>query len=80
MEKKLAKDSTRRTRDDLLTFHPDQPRASSPINDNYCVKVLRDQATNTRKDNELSFIKDTCKLFCCKNLYLMNLGFHKRKI
>ena len=39
--KTLVKDGTGRTRDDLLTFHPDQPRASSPINDNYCVKVLQ---------------------------------------
>ena len=24
-----------------LSIHPDQPRASSPINDNYCLKVLQ---------------------------------------
>ena len=39
--KTSVKDNTGRTRDNLLTFHPDQPRASSPINDNYCVKVLQ---------------------------------------
>ena len=25
----------------LQIFHPGRPRASSPINDNYCVKVLQ---------------------------------------
>ena len=40
-EKTLAKDSIRRTRDDLLTIHPEQPRASSLINDSYSVKVLQ---------------------------------------
>ena len=39
--KTLAKDSIRRTREDLPTILPNYPRASSPINDNYCVKVLQ---------------------------------------
>ena len=37
----LVKDVTGKTRDALPTSHLDQPRASSPINDNYCVKVLQ---------------------------------------
>ena len=37
----LVKDSTGGTRDVLLFFHHDQPRASSPVNDNYCVKILQ---------------------------------------
>ena len=36
----LVKDVTEKT-SVLQTFHPDQPRAGSPINDNYCVKVLQ---------------------------------------
>ena len=39
--KTSVKDNTGRIRDNLLFSHPDQPRASSPINDNYCVKVLQ---------------------------------------
>ena len=34
-------DSFIRTREGLLIIHPDQPRASSPINDSYCVNVLQ---------------------------------------
>ena len=37
----MGKDVRGKTSDALLTSHPDQPRASSPINDNYCVKVLQ---------------------------------------
>ena len=37
----LAKDSSRKAKVDLLTTHCDQPRASSPINDNCCVKGLQ---------------------------------------
>ena len=37
----LAKDSIRKARAGLPTIHPDQPRVSSHINDNYCVKVLQ---------------------------------------
>ena len=36
----VAKDSMR-AKNLLQTIHPNQQRASSPINDNYCVKVLQ---------------------------------------
>ena len=39
--KTLAKNSIGKTREDPLTFYPNQPRASSPINDNYCIKVIQ---------------------------------------
>ena len=45
----LVKDSIGRTRDALLTFHRDEPRASSRINDNYCVKVLQNDLLSGSK-------------------------------
>ena len=37
----LARDSLRNPKADLPTTHRDQPRASSLINDNYCVDKLQ---------------------------------------
>ena len=45
----VAKDSIRKAREDLPTIHPDQPRASSPINDNCCLKVLQTGLLARRK-------------------------------
>ena len=36
-----GKGQFKRSKGRFQTFHPDQPRASSPINDNYCVKFLQ---------------------------------------
>ena len=35
------RDSTRKAREDLPTIRPNQPMASSPINDNFCVNMLK---------------------------------------
>ena len=37
----LAKGTTRNPRGSLPVTHPDQPRASSPINDSYCIAMLQ---------------------------------------
>ena len=69
----LAKNSSREARVDLLTIHPDQPRAGSPINDNYCVKVLRTGllagSEQPTPDKTLNIFptRDFCKLYCCKS-------------
>ena len=58
----------------LLTIHPDQPRASSPINDNYCVKVLQTGLLAGSKRP-----KDSCKLCCCKSCTYCTRAFAKEK-
>ena len=83
----LVKCITERTRNVLPTSHHDHPRASSSINDKYCVNVFtgrtasRELATHTRKDNGL-FAKDTCKVsckLCCLSLVLTAPGLSKKK-
>ena len=42
----LGKVVTRNPRGSLPVIHRDQPRASSPINDNYCIEMLRGSTTS----------------------------------
>ena len=68
----------RETGTSLPTTHHDRPRASSPINDNYCLNVLKaGLLAGSKKTKPLSVTRvsqcdhsDTtefkCKLACCK--------------
>ena len=55
-------DMERKARGRLLITHPDQPRVSRCINDNYCVKMSVSECRDIRT---LSDFK--CKLSCCRS-------------
>ena len=58
-------------------FHPDQPRASSPINDNY--RQVCWPGAKQLTPAETMNIKDTCKL-CCKSCTYCTWAFAKKDI
>ena len=70
-----------------INIHPDQPRASSPINDNYCVNDLqaglvagsKQPTPDSDNNNEHFFTKDSCKLCCCKSCTYCTRAFTKER-
>ena len=77
-----------------LTTHPDWPRASSPINDNYYVNVLKAgllamsrktlkcvqlPETPKKQNRHSDTTVSKCKLFCCKSCTYCKRGFAKER-
>ena len=88
-----AKYQSRKPKGRSSHYTSDQPRASSPINDNYCLNVLKAGLLVGSRDSKLYFIsrgsqKDirhsdttdsSCKLFCCKSCTFCKMAFTKER-